>query len=182
MHEDIRPSIVIAALDLLQRTHGRSRIQISGYSMMPLLRPGDAVVVAHTQVVRVGDIIVRRSDAGLIVHRVIRISQADEGQVHILTKGDATLTVDPPATPEDIIGRVIALERGRYIALDSGVWRRLGWLMAKYSCFLTWLYQIALRLRQRLPRPLKRGGGVVLRSLHFPFQLVAWASQGRLCR
>ncbi len=98
-----------------------------GRSMLAVFRPGDYLVLeaAHLDQIRIGDVVVFHSpdtddDTGTIVHRVIAISP--EG---LTTQGDTNPWPDGVlVTAENLLGRVIALERrGRRRAVWGG---RLG--------------------------------------------------------
>lgn len=127
--------------------------------MLPFLRAGDEVLVAHHyDQIRLGDIVVFRAGDKLIAHRVLQI---DGHTGHVTTGGDNTTHFDDPVTQADLIGRVIGLRRGRRtLSLDTHTWRRLGRFLAAGS-FLT--KQLAARSRTH-------------------YELPAWLSQfGRRC-
>lgn len=111
-------------------------LKIVSNSMIPMLRPGDLVVVMPlkpTESVQRGDIIVFQqfdaADSGLpLTHRLIGRSSAGW-----LTKGDFRLLPDAPLLPQALLGKVIAYQRGqRRVDLDHPGWRfvnlALGWL------------------------------------------------------
>lgn len=105
------------------------RLRVNGTSMSPLLMYGDSVILETTppETLRRGDIIAFRFDQQTITHRII----AREPQ-RILTLGDNLRQPDPPLSPEAILGRVIALEKGgRQYQISRGIWvnlhASLGW-------------------------------------------------------
>ncbi len=89
--------------------------QPRGGSMIPFLRPGDAVTVVPGKRCRVGEVILYSRGDLLVVHRVV----AKFGG-RIFTKGDAAAQLDPPITARDIIGRAVSSERnGKKYPQDS---------------------------------------------------------------
>jgi signal peptidase I len=111
------------------------RLHVDGTSMLPLLKPGDVVVLQRVESHRLqkGDLVVVRREHDLVTHRLV---WQRAGQW--LTKGDNLRYMDPPIDEQAILGKVIAVERDRTIISLQGVrWQfvnrwlaRLGWLEA----------------------------------------------------
>jgi hypothetical protein len=128
--------------------------------------------VAHgTAGVRRGDVIVFWRDGRLIAHRVLRVCRGDATPRYVgpafITKGDGVSHLDPPLSVDEVVGRVLAVERGdRVMSLDTAAWRVAGWLMAVST--LTWgeMYHWGRRLKRGLlgSRP-SRLGAVLKRSI-----------------
>jgi hypothetical protein len=120
--------------DLL--SHGyRVRFRATGRSMLPTIHDGDGIVVESIDsgAIRTGDILLYRSPRGLLAHRVVEISrdasfvkrssspQSDASRFTLhdspfaphcfITRGDASRSSDDPVQPDQIIGRVVAVER-----------------------------------------------------------------------
>jgi hypothetical protein len=89
---------------------GQVRIRALGTSMFPAIRSGDVLHVARAaaETLSPGEIVVVRSASRIFAHRLLRRSPS--GAV-IVTRGDAHLHEDPPASYRDVIGRVVAIER-----------------------------------------------------------------------
>jgi signal peptidase I len=113
-------------------------IPFKGFSMYPLLKPGDLLVMRSlpSHSFKVGDVILFESGLpdhfeGLIAHRVIRIRP----NRRILTKGDNLPRPDPELEDGSrILGQVISVLRGdRMISLTKGP---LGFA-AKWIAFLS---------------------------------------------
>ncbi len=138
------------------------RVPAVGSSMLPLIAEGDLLLVSPgTQGIRVGDVIVFHTERGLIAHRVLEVRRNRDGRTW-LTKGDNTLTPDPPVRDEQILGRVVGIVRpnGRYIRLDS----RLGRYLGRVLSVLSWGSEKAYRLaRGAQESPLGRWLEPVLR-------------------
>ena len=105
---------------------GCSEIFCRGYSMRPLLRPGDRIHFTPCRVeeLRRGDVIIfiPPGQRERVVHRVI-----STGPAGIRTKGDANSDIDSlTLKQEHIIGRAVSVEReGRVIPVAGGIAGRL---------------------------------------------------------
>lgn len=124
-------------------------IPVAGESMLPLLQPGDQVLVSHNYAdIRPGDIIVIWQAGRLLIHRIIRIG-GDGTHRTIFTKGDNARQFDSPVGAEEIIGKAIALKRrGRQISLLTNTWRVLGWLIATTARVNANLLDAGSRIKQ----------------------------------
>ena len=80
--------------------------------MCPTIRDGEAVTVEPVRAgaVKRGDILLYRAERGVIAHRVVRI-EGEQSPVFTL-RGDASETCDEPIEAAQILGRVVAVERG----------------------------------------------------------------------
>ncbi len=149
------PNVVAAAAALWQAAGGQHWIAVEGRSMWPLLRPGDAVLVAHGgPPPRPGEVIVVRQDEGLLVHRLLAITEAT-GQPQYWTQGDARPQPDAPHAPEALLGRVTARKRaGRETPVP------VGWVARRVAA-LHW----GARGRRRTGRKLRRVAAQALAAL-----------------
>lgn len=109
--------VLQAVLDVWAEAGRRSRAAIQGMSMVPLLRPGEVVVVVHSrEALRCGQIVAYRSGERVIVHRLVR--RRREGD--LLLAGDSRVLADAPVLGGAVIGRVVAVEHeGRCVNLES---------------------------------------------------------------
>jgi signal peptidase I len=152
---------------------GLLRLTVTSDSMRPLLRAGDTVVVqpSEPRAVQPGAVMVVQRGGEWITHRLVTI---DERGWH--THGDNTRYADEAATADEIVGRVIAIERGdqtidlqqpRWAAIDRRINRvqrgqlrllaaaqqRNGtrsnrWTRA-LAALINWPFQLAVRLLAR---------------------------------
>jgi signal peptidase len=168
-----------AAISFWQSEGKHHWIPVAGTSMFPLMQGGDRVLVAlgHADI-HVGDVIVFWQEGQLFVHRLIRIDRVATS-ITFLTKGDSAPKFDPPVKREEIIGRVLVIQReSRQMSLDTTAWRVLGWSIAMLS--LGWAKLIgigrSLRLGQRprhLFKQVRRGSSrVFLRVLQATLRVV----------
>ena len=113
--------------------------QASGNCMAPLIRDGDLVMAVPAVEPRTGDIVVI-SSSSIAVHRVVKVLNGD----YVLTKGDASLSLDSPMTKDNLAGKVttIVRKKSKPILMEGWLWRMGNYLMARYSmaCFLVWQF------------------------------------------
>jgi signal peptidase I len=124
-------SVIHATLDLWRAQGKQHSISITGDSMLPLLHDGDRVLVTHDCAkIEPGDVIVFWQAERLFVHRITQRTQIN-GQIYWRTKGDNAPDVDPPITAAQIIGKVIAIQRGaNEIDVTTRAWRWRGRFIA----------------------------------------------------
>jgi signal peptidase I len=99
------------------RSSGKLRLQVTGWSMLPSILPGDTLVVESTKksTVSEGDIVLFGRDRRLFAHRLVAKSDGPLNS-EILTRGDAMPQPDPPVGEHELLGRVSHVVRnGRYI-------------------------------------------------------------------
>jgi signal peptidase I len=99
------------------RSSGTLRLQVTGWSMLPSVWPGDTLVVerANSNAVSEGDIVLFGRDRRLFAHRVVaKRSQPEES--FVVTRGDAMPATDSPVSDDELLGRVCFIVRdGRLI-------------------------------------------------------------------
>jgi signal peptidase I len=98
-----------------------------GSSMLPLIWPGDTLVVRRLadEEPRTGDVAVIGGavDGSVLVHRVVRVRDG-----RALVRGDNTTLPNGEYPRERILGLVTTVERdGRRVWFGAGLW---GWLVA----------------------------------------------------
>jgi signal peptidase I len=99
------------------RSSGQLRLQVTGWSMLPSIWPGDVLLIERASPAEVseGDIVLYRLDRRLMVHRVVAKVSAP-GDVTLLTRGDAMPATDPSLPDSALLGRVSLIVRnGRNI-------------------------------------------------------------------
>ena len=123
---------IIALWEDLYRKKQKSWLSILSGSMIPLLQIGDEVLVhvVNPAEIRVGDMIVYKSNDKLIVHRVIRNYNSSS----FLQKGDNTTTAEIVSS-KDVIGTVIAIRKGtRIFYPDKGFGKIINLILTVFSC------------------------------------------------
>ena len=109
--------------------------------MYPSIREGELITVEPVAArdVQLEDIVLYRSERGLIAHRVIAIASRDSRVFRL--RGDASLSCDEPVEAHRILGRVVGVQRnGRSVTLasrEAKVWhkaRRLASALKGWIC------------------------------------------------
>jgi hypothetical protein len=101
-----------AVLETWRRDRAQDWIEATGGSMLPLIRPGDRLLVRFGETAaRRGDVIVFRHEGLIVAHRVVGSRERD-GQRRILAKGDNEPRATEDVGPADLLGVVRAVDRG----------------------------------------------------------------------
>jgi hypothetical protein len=115
-------------IDLLRRGN-RVRFRAPGHSMYPTILHEDVITVApvKSEAIKVGDIVLYQSENSVIAHRVVKIKNKSDihtdSQSSVLStqscfilRGDARPACDDPINAEQILGKIVSVERnGRCI-------------------------------------------------------------------
>ncbi len=132
----------------------RIRLPVSGFSMAPLLQPGDVVWMEQSDpgVLSRGAIVVVYHGGCLLTHRLVAV---DAQGWH--TKGDNNPQADSPVAGEAIQGRIVTIERsGTSIDMQRQPWPSVNWLLGQ----LGWLQIRSAHARlywlRRSPRAFER--------------------------
>jgi hypothetical protein len=90
----------------------QARLTVTGACMTPALLPGDVAIVeaARGRRPRLGEIVLVRLAEGLRLHRLVP-GPRRRGSFR-RTKADRAACWDHPFAPEDLLGTVVAVERG----------------------------------------------------------------------
>lgn len=96
------------------RRNGKLRIRVNGWSMLPTIWPGDALIIdaLNDGPVGVGQIVVFGRDGRLFIHRVVSEDVASSPAT-IQTRGDAMPQSDPPISTTALLGKVRTIVRNR---------------------------------------------------------------------
>src|SRR5262249_44335814 len=88
---------------------GRLRLEVTGWSMLPTIHPGDTLLIDKTagEQVAEGDIVLFSRDRRLFAHRTIK----KEDGLAIITQGDGMARPDPPVPGSDVLGKVSYIVR-----------------------------------------------------------------------
>ncbi len=121
------------------------RFRPSGRSMYPSIREGELITVEPVVArdVKRGDIVLYRSQRGLLAHRVVGSSPTQSSVLspHYFLRGDASLSCDKPVAAQQILGRVVGVQRnGRSVALASPgakMWHKIRRLASRLKA---WIY------------------------------------------
>lgn len=91
------------------RSCGTLRLQVTGWSMLPAVWPGDTLLVESASMgdVREGDIVLVGRNRRVCAHRVVK--KIDRSR--FLTRGDAMPQPDPVVHSQELLGRVSHIVR-----------------------------------------------------------------------
>ena len=89
------------------------RFRAPGTSMHPTIRHGDVITVEPVapSKLKKGDIILHRFQGDIIAHRIVNIEEKNGCGLTFILRGDASTTCDAPVKPEQVLGKVVGLER-----------------------------------------------------------------------
>jgi hypothetical protein len=121
------------------------RFSAPGKSMSPSIEDGDVITVAPCgfSEVRLGDVVLfYEQNIDLMAHRVIRICR-NEGAEFLVARGDVGRSICSRVTPEQVLGRVVAVERADRAIPISGRLSRWRGLMRNMS----WRFLRIVRVR-----------------------------------
>jgi hypothetical protein len=102
------------------RRFGRVRVRVTGTSMIPAVWPGDVLVVERRAAAEIerGEIAVAGREGRLVAHRVIRAgagadsSEDFSASNRVIMRGDSQRGADAPLDAREVLGAVVAVERG----------------------------------------------------------------------
>lgn len=100
-------------LSILRSGHS-VELPASGYSMFPVLRPGDIVTVnpiPDVSFFEPGIVVVFRKENNLIMHRLVKLTESRRGEITIETQGDSLIKKDQPVSIENYYGIAISFKR-----------------------------------------------------------------------
>lgn len=90
------------------------RFSAPGRSMYPTIREGETITVEPIvpSQGKVGDILLYRFENGVVAHRVARIEQREKNARRFIFRGDTWGDYDEPVHADQIMGKVVKVERG----------------------------------------------------------------------
>jgi len=104
---------VVKDMSLTLLSEGKTiRIKAHGYSMYPCIKPGSLLLIEPISIKgfpKPGEIIAVRREAGLIVHRLIKIN-VKNGIRYYIARGDSNAYGDNPIKIDKIVGRITGAE------------------------------------------------------------------------
>ncbi|MFZ2447411.1 MAG: S24/S26 family peptidase [Syntrophobacteraceae bacterium] len=139
--------LVLAALGSNQRV----RMTVTGSSMFPFIRGGDAVELEPARLPPVaGDIVLARrasrpESERYVLHRIVRVKGGG-----FFLRGDSQKDCEGPFAREDILGRaILVFRKGRAHRLDRGIWRRAGHAWNRCAPLNLWLFQLTRQFQRK---------------------------------
>ena len=109
---DPRDLARLALLETWRRDGAEAWIEATGNSMLPLIQPGDRLLVGFgEQGVRRGNVIIFRHGGMVVAHRVVG-SRRRDGVRRLIAKGDHEPFATEDVGPAELLGVVRAVDRG----------------------------------------------------------------------
>ena len=140
-----------------------TRLRVAGHSMAPLVERGDLVLVqrANLEDLHRGDLLLVEQGGDFLVHRLVAANAH-----RLYTKGDNASCADLPLPPQDVLGRVVAVEQGgRMIELDRGQWPLVNRLLGLLGWGEVQLFAAGRTVKRRLVGAQSRPWTIRLASL-----------------
>ena len=122
------------------------RVKVTGRSMAPFLSGGETLTIGQgaSGSLRRGDLVLFRDRYDRpVIHRILRIKKTYDGAFRFLTKGDALTAFDEEIHGENVLGKVLLIERPlpsgktRHIDMTSPFYRGMNLLIALLDFFRT---------------------------------------------
>jgi signal peptidase I len=136
------PSSQTAALVQSALAHGGTLwMTIEGDSMKPFLQRGDRILIQSRSVasLRSGDLVTFTDGATVCTHRLLGKNSTGDRTL-LVTKGDLCGRWDRPVPAESILGKGIAVLKGRrMIGLDGIQGRALNLVLLFFSLLMGWV-------------------------------------------
>ena len=86
------------------------RMPTTGLSMFPLIRTGDRITVTPQKNLVIGDLVVFARADNIVCHKLVKIFERDDIKYY-QTRGDSHFGLDEPVTIDQILGKVVSIER-----------------------------------------------------------------------
>lgn len=103
-------STIIDISEQLLRQGIDVRLPTFGSSMFPIITTGDRITVSPSKNLSIGDIILFKRGDELVCHRLIKIYE-EGGIKYYQTRGDSFFHLDFRVTHNQILGKVVKIER-----------------------------------------------------------------------
>ncbi len=93
------------------RSTGTLKLQVTGWSMLPSIFPGDILIInRRDEGARDGDIVLVGRQGRLFAHRLVGKDGGTKPKC-ITTRGDSMASTDPPACEDNLLGIVSVIVR-----------------------------------------------------------------------
>jgi hypothetical protein len=124
------------AVEVLRST-GVLRLVAFGHSMLPTLFPGDMLTVKVEPLaeIQAGDVVLFARQGRFFIHRNLRNVRRGSGSL-LVTRGDSMPYADEPVTADELLGKIVSVERGARPPMSvppCSRSRRMAGLMMGYS-------------------------------------------------
>jgi signal peptidase len=125
---------------------GSLRFKAHGYSMSPFIRDGDVLTTQSIESadLEVGDVALYRSAGNrLVAHRVVG-KRKENGRLTLVMRGDSQSGSTELVYADQILGRVVSIQRGdKVFLMNRNALRLAAILWGKSSPYGPWLMRLA---------------------------------------
>ncbi len=128
--------------ELSREAQAFSYFEVSGFSMWPFLKNKDRLIIrtVSTRTLEVGDIILYRSEDGLVCHRLVKIVR-EANRCLLYCRGDASLSSPEFVDESALVGKASGVvKKKRVVSLEGKtrhITNRLIVILAPFSAILT---------------------------------------------
>lgn len=125
--------------DDLLNSNQQVKLKVGGYSMFPLLRNGDEIIInrCHISELNIGDVVVFKTGDKWIAHRLHK-KVSENNKTILITKGDSCNFKDLPVTEENFVGKVISFFRkGKEKNINSDFYKKMNRSFVRLSGLFT---------------------------------------------
>jgi hypothetical protein len=154
---DLRDAVKRNLVADVARSFGQVRLKVTGTSMLPSVYPGDILTVqrCHAADLNPGQIILGFRNEALVAHRLVR-----KEKNQFLTRGDSLYNYDHPFQVEEILGRVVSIDRdGREISIVPAWWHSaVRFLLRRSQLLIRVLLNVVGMVESRMRMPVKAAG------------------------
>ncbi len=124
------------------------RVKVTGRSMAPFLSGGETltIVQADCRSLQRGDLVFFRTRHNLpVIHRILKIKKTDDGALCFLTKGDALMAFDEEIRQDNVLGKVLRVERHlqgktKHMDMNSLFYKSVNFSIALLGLFRTYTF------------------------------------------
>jgi signal peptidase I len=134
------------------------RVRVTGRSMYPFLHGGEVLTIecVPCMSLKAGDLVLFRDSYGRpVIHRLMEKKLSPDGYGILRTKGDSLKAFDRPVRQDQVLGKVIRIDKSKhisgtgYIDMNLSRWRMINStiaiinnMRAKVYCFMSRLFHI----------------------------------------
>ena len=131
------------------------QLKVTGRSMVPFLKGGEIITIKKVSCssLRKGDLVFFKTSCGSpVLHRLINKERGHNNTFIFRTKGDALRSFDEPVSGDDVLGKVLKIEKvvshgkTQSIDMESHVWRKINILIALTAIIKSKAYSATRRI------------------------------------
>jgi len=134
---------------------GSFRFKAHGFSMYPIIRNEDVISVHPVEfsALHSGDVVLYYGDKKhLVAHRIVG-KQLRNGRIFLRMRGDAAYSPDEWVRDEQVMGKVVSIQRGeRFIHLNKNFQRLMSFCWIKLSPVSHLFFKIAYMVKRAAQR------------------------------